>query len=175
MMNKKTLSTILNILLIVGMLSSLFLVYEHFSPTASKYCTFGTSFDCGIVNKSPYANLDGLSYLLTIDFNLPFPLIDISSINWFFDLMTSNAFWGFLTLLLIFLLRTKFKNKKLLGITPEKNTKWVIGLLTFGIIYGFYLFLIQHYILQTYCLFCLILDATILGSLIIMWKLKHEK
>ncbi len=173
-MSKKTLSIILNILLIIGMFSALFLVYEHFSPSASKFCTFGTSFDCGIVNKSPYANLDGLSYLLTIDFNLPIPLIDISSINLFLDLLTSNAFLGFLTLLLIFLLRTKFKNKKLLWIAPEKNTKWVIGLLTFGIIYGFYLFLIQHYILKTYCIFCLILDAAILGSLIIMWKLKNE-
>jgi len=174
-MNKKTLSTTLNILLIIGMLSALFLVYEHFSATASKYCTFGESFDCGIVNKSPYANLDGISYLLTIDFNLPIPLIDISSINWFFDLITSNALWGFLTLLLILLLRTKFKNKKLLWIAQQKNTKWVIGLLIFGLIYGIYLFAIQQFILKTYCIVCLILDAAILFSLIIMLRLKNEK
>ena len=175
-MVKNKLSITLNILLIIGMLVSLFLVYEHFSATASKYCTFGESFDCGIVNKSPYANLDGLSYLLTIDFNLPLPLINISGINWFFDLMTSNAFWGFLTLLLIFLLRTKFKNKKLLWITPEKNTKWVIGILIFGLVYGgVYLLAIQQFILKTYCIVCLILDATILFSLIIMLRLKNEK
>ena len=177
MVNKKSkLPLILNILLIIGMLSALFLVYEHFSATASKYCTFGTSFDCGIVNKSPYANLDGISYLLTIDFGLPLPLINLSGINWLFDLITSNAFWGFLTLLLIFLLRTKFKNKKLLWITPEKNTKWVIGLLTFGLVYGgVYLLAIQHFILKTYCIVCLILDAAILFSLIIMIRLKNEK
>jgi len=171
-MVKNKLSILLNILLVIGMLSALFLVYEHFSPTASKYCTFGESFDCGIVNKSPYANLDGISYLLTIDFGLPLPLIDISGINWFFDLITSNAFWGFLILLLIFLLRTKFKNKKLLWITPEKNTKWVIGLLTFGLVYGgIYLLAIQHFILKTYCIVCLILDAVLLVSVIISRKL----
>ncbi len=174
-MSKKTLSTTLNILLIVGMLSAIFLTYEHFSATASKYCTFGESFDCGIVNKSPYANLDGISYLLTIDFGLPLPLVNISGINWFFDLITSNALWGLLTLLLIFLLRTKFKNKKLLWITPQKNKKWVIGLLTFGLVYGIYLLAIQHFILKTYCLFCIILDAVILLSLIIAIKIKNEK
>lgn len=175
MMNKKTLHISLNVLLIIGMLSALFLVYEHFSATASKYCTFGASFDCGIVNKSPYANLDGISYLLTIDFGLPLPLINISGINWFFDLMTSNAFWGFLTLLLIFLLRTKFKNKKLLWITLEKNIKWVRGLLIFSLVYGIYLLAIQHFILKTYCIVCIILDAVILFSLIIVIKLKNEK
>ena len=83
---------IFNVVLIIGMLISLFLVYEHFSPSASKFCTFGNSFNCGIVNKSPYANLDGLSYLLTIDFKLNLPMITISDINPFFDLITSNAF-----------------------------------------------------------------------------------
>jgi uncharacterized membrane protein len=174
-MVKRGLSLTLNILLILGMLVSLFLVYEHFSPSVSKFCTFGNSFDCGIVNKSPYANLDGISYLLTIDFNLPIPLIDISGINLFFDAITSNAFLGFLTLLFLFLLRTKFKNKKLLWIKPDKNKKWVTGLLIFGIIYGFYLFLIQHFILKTYCIFCIALDIIILISLIISIKLKNEK
>ena len=170
-MIKNKLSITLNILLIIGMLVSLFLVYEHFSATASKYCTFGESFDCGIVNKSPYANLDGLSYLLTIDFNLPIPLIDISGINWFFDTLTSNAFLGFLTLLLIFLLHTSFKNKKLLWISKEKNKKWIRGLLLFGLIYGIYLFAIQHFILKTYCLFCIILDIIILSCVIISRKI----
>src|SRR3989344_2808480 len=84
------------IVLVIGMLISLFLVYEHFTPTASKFCSFGKGFDCGIVNKSPYANIDGISYLLTIDFGLDLPLINISGINLFFDFITSNAFLGLL-------------------------------------------------------------------------------
>ncbi|MGV8142396.1 MAG: vitamin K epoxide reductase family protein [Candidatus Pacearchaeota archaeon] len=171
-MEQRKISLVLNILLVIGMLVALFLVYEHFSATASKYCTFGESFNCGIVNKSPYANLDGLSYLLTIDFNLPLPLIDISGINWFFDILTSNAFLGFLTLLLIFLLRTTFKNKKLLWIRQQQNLKWTRGLLLFGLIYGIYLIYIQHFILKTYCLFCIILDIVLLSSTIIAYNLK---
>ncbi|MSS74526.1 vitamin K epoxide reductase family protein [Candidatus Pacearchaeota archaeon] len=171
-MMKNKLSIGLNILLIVGMLVSLLLTYWHFTPSVSKFCTFGTALDCDIVNKSPYANLDGISYLLTIDFNFPLPLIDISEINFLFDLLTSNAFIGFLTFLLIFLLRTKFRNKTLGGITPEKNLKWTRRLLLLGLIYGAYLLFIQSYILQTYCLFCLILDTILLTSFIISMNLK---
>ncbi|MDP4039517.1 MAG: vitamin K epoxide reductase family protein [Candidatus Pacearchaeota archaeon] len=175
-MEKNRLSKALNIILILGMLISLFLWYEHLSPSASKFCTFGQSFDCGIVNKSPYANIDGLSYLLTIDFSIPLPLIDISGINIFFDAVTSNAFLGFLTLLFIFLLNTKYKNKKFLWVSPEKNRRWMKGLLIFGVIYGFYLFLIQHFILKTYCIFCISLDAVLILSLIlVLIRVKGKK
>ncbi len=164
---------IFNVVLIIGMLISLFLVYEHFSPSASKFCTFGNSFNCGIVNKSPYANLDGLSYLLTIDFKLNLPMITISDINPFFDLITSNAFLGFLTLLfLLFLARANYKNNKFLFIDKESTRKWLKGITLFGVIYGFYLFLIQHFILKTYCIFCIALDIVLILLLIIVWTTK---
>src|SRR3989344_4359769 len=169
MVNKSRL--LLSIFLVFGMLISAFLIYEHFSLTASKFCTFGTNLDCGIVNKSPYANLDGISYLLTIDFNLPLPLIDISGINWFFDFITTNAFLGFLTLLFVLLLNLNYKKSKFLFILKERNVKWIRGVLIFGVIYGFYLFLIQHFILKTYCIFCLALDLIIIISLIISFKI----
>ncbi|MBC8500394.1 MAG: hypothetical protein ISS25_03775 [Nanoarchaeota archaeon] len=170
---QKKLFVSLIVLLSIGMLDSLFLVYEHFSPTASKYCTFGEGFDCGIVNKSPYANLDGISYLLTIDFKLPIPLIDIAGLGVFFDLVTSNAFLGFLTLLFILLLLiARYEKKGFLWVKYEKTTAWIKGLLIFGVIYGFYLFLIQHFILKTYCLFCLFLDLILLIGLILAWRLK---
>ena len=174
-MKKKRVLDLLNILLIIGMLISLFLVYEHFSISASKFCTFGASLDCGIVNKSPYANLDGFSYLLTIDFGLPLPLIDISSTNFFFDLITSNAFLGFLALLFILVIRyARYKNKKFLFFSQGSTKKWVIGILIFGVIYGFYLLLIQHFILKTYCIFCLALDLILILSLITAIKRKDE-
>ncbi len=171
-MVKNKLAIALNILLVIGMLIALFLVYEHFSATASKYCTFGESFNCGIVNKSPYANLDGLSYLLTIDFNLPFPLINISGINVFFDLITSQAFLGLLTLIFVFLLHTTFKNKKFLWIEEKNKIKWIRGLLLLGVINGIYLIYIQHFILKTYCIFCIALDIILLSSTIITYNLK---
>src|SRR3989344_7431547 len=162
----------LNVFLIIGMLISAFLVYEHFSATASKFCTLGEGFDCGIVNKSPYANLDGISYLLTIDFNLPLPLIDISGINWFFDFITANAFLGFLTLLFIFMLNLKHNESKFTFVLKKDNLKWIRGVLVFGEVYGFYLFLIQHFILKTYCIFCIALDLIIVVSLILSYRIK---
>ncbi len=163
----------LSIFLIIGILISAFLIYEHFSESASKFCTFGEGFNCGIVNKSPYANLDGLSYLLTIDFNLPLPLIDISGINLFFDFITTNAFLGLLTLFFVLMLNLNYKKDKFLFIEKKSNTKWIRGIMIFGMLYGFYLFLIQHSILKTYCIFCLALDITIIVALILSFKIKN--
>ena len=177
-MKKDKYFKLMNIFLIIGMLISIFLVYEHFSILASKFCTFGNSFDCGIVNKSPYANLDGIFYLLTIDFGIPFPasFMTISDLNWFLDLITSNAFLGFLTLLfLLFLTRANYKNKKFLFIEKDKTLKWMKGITLFGVIYGFYLFLIQHFILKTYCIFCLALDLILIILLILTWFVKVKK
>lgn len=156
------------------MLVSLFLVYEHFSPTASKYCTFGEGFDCGIVNKSPYAMLDGIFYLMTFDFKWSTPYINISDIHPIFELLLSNAFLGFLTLvLLLAMLIYRTKNKDLLWIKNENLHKWMKGIAIFGVVYGFYLFLIQHYILKTYCLFCIVLDILLISILIIIWRIKE--
>lgn len=163
----------LSIFLVIGILISAFLIYEHFSESASKFCTFGEGFNCGIVNKSPYANLDGLSYLLTIDFNLPLPLIDASGINWFFDFITTNAFLGLLTLFFVLMLNLNYKKDKFLFIEKKSNTKWIRGIMVFGAFYGFYLFLIQHSILKTYCIFCLALDLMIIVALILSFKIKN--
>jgi len=163
----------INVLLFIGMFVSLFLVYEHFAPGASKFCSFSEGFDCGIVNKSPYANLDGISYLITIDLKTNIPLIDISSRNPFLDLITSNAFLGFITLLFLLLLtRATYKSKDFLWIESKKGLKWLRGIITFGVIYGFYLFIIQHSILKTYCIFCLALDLVMVALLIIFWRTK---
>lgn len=173
-MKKKYL--ILNIFLILGMLIALFLVYEHFSESASEFCSFGASLDCGIVNKSPYANLDGISYLLTIDFGLNLPFINIAGINPFFDFLTSNAFLGFLTLVLMFFLaRANYKNKEFLFIKRDKTINWMLAIAMFGVAYGFYLFLIQHFVLKTYCIFCLGLDITLIGQLITIILIKNGK
>jgi len=165
----------LNVLLIIGMLLSLLLVYEHFSPTASEFCSFGASLDCGIVNKSPYANLDGFFYLLAVDFgmNMPNWLLSISETNIVFDFLTANAFLGFLTLLFVFVLNTKYKNRVFLNfINKEDSLKWIRGVLIFGMVYGFYLFLIQHFVLKTYCIFCLALDLVLISSVVIAFKIK---
>lgn len=164
----------LQVLFILGMLVSLFLTYEHFSPSASKFCTFGSSFDCGIVNKSPYATLDGISYLMTVDFGWNIPLINLTQYGSFVELLISNAFLGFLTLVfLFFLLRAYKQNKKCLWVSANKTLTWMRGILIFGVLYGFYLFLIQHFLLKTYCILCIVLDIVLIISLIIVWRMYH--
>ncbi|MDP1694300.1 MAG: vitamin K epoxide reductase family protein [Candidatus Woesearchaeota archaeon] len=166
----------LYVLFILGMLVSLFLTYEHFSPSASKFCTFGSSFDCGIVNKSPYATLDGISYLMTIDFGWNIPLINLTQYGPVVELLVSNAFLGFLTLIFLFLLLRAYQHTKgFLWIPANKTLSWMQGILIFGVLYGFYLFLIQHFLLQTYCIFCIVLDIVLIVSLIIVWRMNHGK
>lgn len=154
-----------NVVLVIGLFLSAFLVYEHFATTTSEYCDFGESFDCGIVNKSPYSNLDGFFYLLVIDFGVNMRLMDISGVNVLFNLLTSVAFLGFLSLLLVLLL----KNRKgdLLWIAKDKKDKWIRGILVFGVLFGGYLFLIQHFILKTYCVFCIGLDVILISLLVL--------
>jgi len=165
----------LKITFVIGMLISLFLLYEHFDESASKFCTFGSNFDCGVVNKSPYANLDGISYLFTIDMGLPLPIINIANINPFFDLITANAFLGFLTLVFMVLLLLSFEKKKeLLFIKKDWVYPLLKGLAIFGVVYGGYLFLVQKLILNTYCIFCLGLDVTLITILVLVWRLNKK-
>ncbi len=162
----------LKVLLVIGMLISLFLVYEHFSPSASRFCDLGEGFDCGIVNKSPYANLDGISYMLTIDWGLPLPLVDLSGANAILDFLTTNAFLGFLTLAFVFLLARSYGKKTSFFWIPERQlTYWIRYVLLFGIAYGAFLFYVQHSLLRTYCIFCLSLDGVLLLSGLLAWRI----
>jgi uncharacterized membrane protein len=156
------------------MLISLYLVYEHFAPAASKFCQFGASFDCGVVSKSPYANLDGISYLLTMDYGLSLPLIDISSRNMVLDFLTTNAFLGFLMLLFLLLsINASVRGKSCIGVSPLRLPALITALFTFSIIYGAYLIYIQHSILKTYCILCLALDAIMLAAAVLWWGIKQ--
>ncbi len=164
----------LNVLLILGMIASLYLLYEHFAPVASKFCKFGNSFDCGVVSKSPYSNLDGISYLLTIDYQLPLPLIDIAGVHPILDFLTTNAFLGFLMLLfLLALINAHVRNRSLLGIPSWRMPKLITGLIVFSIAYGMFLIYIQHYILKTYCILCLTLDAIFLATAVLWWRIQR--
>lgn len=164
----------LNVLLVFGMLVSLYLVYEHFAPVASKFCTFGESFDCGVVSKSPYANLDGISYLLTIDYGLPLPLVDIAGIHPILDFLTANALLGFLMLLvLLLLINAQVRGKPFLGISPQRLSKFITALFMFSIAYGMFLIYIQHSILKTYCILCLTLDVILLATAVLWWGIRR--
>ena len=161
--------TLFNVVIVIGLLISGFLVYEHFAESASEFCNIGEGFDCGIVNKSPYANIDGIFFLLVIEKGWSIPYINVSSINVFFDLLTSVAFLGFWTLVLLLSLSISNKKDDLLWITANKKEAWIKGITAFGLLFGAYLFLIQHLVLKTYCIFCLGLDAVLISLVIIAW------
>jgi uncharacterized membrane protein len=164
----------LEIILVIGMLISLFLLSEHFEITHSEFCTFGESFDCGTVNTSPYANLDGIFFLMVFDWGWPVPYVNIADLHWFLDVLTANAFLGFLTLLFVFSLVVAYTKKKdFFWIENKRIITWIRGVLLFGFAYGMYLFYIQHSILLTYCIFCLALDAVLLASVVLAFTLKR--
>mgnify|MGYP001611697474 CR=1 FL=1 len=170
---KKKRILVAQILLIIGMVISLVLLYEHFSPSEASFCTFGSQFDCNIVNKSPYANLDGISYFLTMDKGLSLPLIDLASQGWFLDLITANAFLGFLTLFFVFGLTRSYQRKKdFLFVKNIHLLSWMKWILLFGVLYGLYLIYIQHYIIKSYCILCLSLDVVLIISLLLVWRMK---
>ncbi len=152
---------------------SLFLVYEHFSDAPGEFCTFGSSFDCGIVNKSPYANIDGISYFLAVDLGMNFPVISLKEVHWALDLFTSNAFLVFILFVILFVMYYTYKSKKdFLFIKNSRILLWEKGLIIFSIVYGLFLVYIQHFILKTYCIFCLSLDVILVLSLILIWREK---
>ena len=168
----KHLDIIICILLVLGMFFSLFLIFLHFSPSP-KICNISESFDCDIVNKGPYANIDGISYLLTMDLGLSLPIINPSKIHWSLDLLTSNSFLGLLTLLLLAaLFYAKKKGMDFIFIKNRIIIYWIKGILIFSIIYSFYLFFVQAFILKTYCIFCITLEIIFLLLFILMVKFK---
>ncbi len=162
---------ILYFIIFVGMLLSLYLLYAHFVPEGNRLCTFGQMFNCDIANKSPYANLDGISYLLTIEFNLPLPLITIADTHPILDFLTTNSFLGFLTLLIILtLVRRRYYSRDFMFIEYQKIQSWLRGITLFSVLYGVYLIFVQHYILKTYCIFCLALDLVLFSVFLLVWS-----
>ncbi len=155
--------------IVLGIALSLFLLHEHFAETPSTICNVGASFDCGVVNKGPYANIDGLSYLLTIEWGLPLPLIQFPD-NKVLDLLTANAFFGLLTMVaLLGMAWNYYKGKNFLFLSSERILPWMKKSLLGGVLYGGFLFFIQHSVLRTYCLFCLGLDFVLISLLILVW------
>ena len=173
---KKKVFTIAKVIAVLAMLVSLFLIYEHFSEGAEQFCTFGESLNCGVVNKSPYASIDGILYFLLFDAGIQVPLLNLADYGHFIDLITTNAFWGFVTFLFVFFsVRAIEKKKKCFGMDVKKQLrvlKWVLWL---SILYALYLVYIELFVLKTICLFCIILDVLIVLTLVSVYLIGRMK
>lgn len=170
--NGKRIYTSLKVVCALAMLVSVFLIYEHFSEGAEKFCTFGKSFDCGIVNKSPYASVDGFLYFLLFDVGIDVRLLNLNQYGLLVEFLTTNAFLGFLTFfyLLLSIIHVE-KKKKLFGMNVDRQLKTAKWILWFSIVYALYLVYIEFFVLKTICVFCVVLDLLILAALFFIYKL----
>lgn len=154
----------IRVIAVLAIIFSSLLIYEHFKTTSSEFCNIGNKLDCGVVNKSPYSNIDGVFYFLNIDLGFPVPLID-------FPLPVSVL--GFLTFLFILISSYKLNSKKkFLKLNKSQLIKTLKILLILSILFSLYLLYIEKFILLMYCIYCIILDVLILIETILVFKLK---
>jgi len=173
--NGKRIYTSFKVVCALAMLVSMFLIYEHFSEGAEKFCTFGKSFDCGIVNKSPYASVDGFLYFLLFDVGVDVPLLNLSQYGLVVEFLTTNAFLGFLTFLYLLLSIIHVeKKKKLFGICVDRQLKTAKLILWLSLVYALYLVYIEFFVLKTICIFCIVLDVLIILGLILVYRLRRR-
>ena len=67
------------------------------------------------------------------------------------------------------------KQKISVSIEEDKIKKYMLGILIFGVLYGLFLFYIQHAILKTYCPFCIVLDFSLISSTAVAFMLPEVK
>tara|TARA_Y100000310_G_scaffold28141_1_gene26785 strand:+ start:1471 stop:1989 length:519 start_codon:yes stop_codon:yes gene_type:complete len=155
---------LIKIVSVLAILLSLFLIYEHYDPTPSQFCTFGESFDCNVVNKSPYSNIDGVFYFLGFNLGLPVPLLNIP---------IPVAAVSVLVFLYVFLSAGAIEKKKnLVGIKPARQLKILKWLMALSILFALYLFYIEKFILLMYCIFCIALDVLIFINAMLIYGVK---
>ncbi len=154
----------IRVIAVLALIFSSLLIYEHFKTAPSEFCNIGNKLDCGVVNKSPYSNIDGIFYFLNIDLGFSVPLID-------FPLPVSVL--GFLTFLFILISSYKLNSKKkFLKLNKSQLIKTLKILMILSIIFSLYLLYIEKFILLMYCIYCIILDILILIETILVFKLK---
>lgn len=148
-MNLKREILLLRLLLILSIITSIYLVYLHFSEEQS-FCDLSPTISCDVVNKSEWSELFGIPVAI-------------------FGLIT------FILLFIITVLITKNFNKAIFGIKfNKKNLLLLMSLiLTWSLIFALYLLIyIEHYKLKgTYCLLCIFLDIIIFIMLLISLKM----
>ncbi|MEK6903246.1 MAG: vitamin K epoxide reductase family protein [Nanoarchaeota archaeon] len=153
-MEKKTALKIIAVFSFFAVLISLFLLYQHFSTEVSRFCNFGKSFSCDIVNKGEYSTLDGVTNLALsivfqknfyMSFSIPNALISIGV--FFFFLLAAGRI---------------YRKKSFLGMNEKTLIKVMKIIMVLSLVYAAFLIYIEAEVLQTWCLFCLTLDVVML-------------
>lgn len=141
------------ILAFIAMGVTAYLTYMHFKPEASEFCNFGDQWNCDIVNKSQWSYID-----------LGFVEIPVSILGF----LTYTVFFVFSILLL-----KKAVNWRKLH--PKLNEKLILDLLRYlsvvGFVFSLYLTYVEAFLLQTFCLFCVIQQVIILIIMVLFFMI----
>tara|TARA_Y100000310_G_scaffold144893_3_gene144227 strand:- start:42411 stop:42941 length:531 start_codon:yes stop_codon:yes gene_type:complete len=156
----------IQVISIIAILISIFLSFHYYQPQTSNFCPFGESFNCNVINKSPYATIDGIFYFLTTDMNLDVPLVKIP---------LPNATVTLVIFLIIFGAAYSIgKNKPFWGMKREKLLQLLRVLLYISLAYAIYLAYVEAFILLNYCIFCILLDVCIIAALWLVIGIKKK-
>lgn len=164
-MRQATAYKIIKVTAMLAVLISLFLLYQHYAKESSRFCNFGKSFSCDIVNKGEYSTVDGVANLaLSLVFganfylNIPIP-----------NSLISVMVFGFM----FFVAHNLQKKKSFLGMREGALLKAMQGIMVASILYALFLIYIEAAVLYSWCLFCLALDAVMLVMAVAVFRMKR--
>jgi uncharacterized membrane protein len=129
----------------LAILTTVYLSYMHFRPTASTLCKINDYLDCDIVNKSIYSEL----------FDIPVAIL------------------GMVTYVLLFILGwmvlRKIKLTHIWKALNPTNLLWFMFALTaIGVLFSAYLTYIELFVLHAICIFCMIQQVIIIVNFFLL-------
>ncbi len=131
------------VLAVGGAAVAAYLTYEWYTAFSSAVCVINPLFDCKAVGTSPYASFAGV----------PTSLV---------------GFGGFL--ILLGLAVVAFRGVERIG--PLSVEMWILAFAVLGALVGLGLTLIEIFVIQAICIFCVLGFAIDLGILYLGWRLR---
>ena len=129
----------------LAILITLYLVYMHYKPDASEICTFSDTWDCDIVNKSPYAEF----------FGVPVAILGLMAYLFLFAAAIGIA--------------RDMKFYKYLKFLRPIRLMWIMfGVTAVGVLFSGYLTYIELFVLEAICIFCLAQQIIIVIDIFMM-------
>ena len=127
----------------LAILATTYLTYLHFAPDAAEFCHFNDKFNCDLVNKSIWSVIN-LGFV-----KIPVSLMGLAT--YIILLVGSLGLvkgWAF----------TKIHS----ALTPTLVCRLLSYLTFIGVVFSLYLTYIEAFVLQTFCIFCLIQQLILL-------------
>src|SRR3989344_7876708 len=146
-MNEKRGLIIILISSLLALLTSTYLLYQHYADTSS-FCDISQDISCDIVNRSIYSEI----------FNIPISLLSLIAF-YFIAIITISA----------------LKNRKIFGLNKKNIFDIIFYLMLASLLFALYLVYIEAFVLYAFCPLCVLLDILILINLITIIRLRRRK